>query len=177
MSAEFPFGIDDAKVTAWTAGVLGATKTDVLGVTAMSVSTESTTVEHRGDNELKVSRKSNKTVAGSVAQAAHQTGTLAVIGDGATVSTGSSPNVITTYTEPAAMPAKNYQIEAQANDGEGGAARITVYKARTSSGPSFDWSIEAFSTPGFDYDAQPTLISSVSVFYALAQYQTAVVIS
>lgn len=177
MSAEYPFGIDDAKVTAWAAGVLGGTKTDVLGVTALSVSTDSTTVEHRGDNELKVSRKSNKTVSGSVAQAAHQSAALAVIGDGASVSTGSAPNVVVTYTEPAAMPAKNYQIEAQAADADGGAARITVYKARTSSGPGFDWSIEAFSNPGWDYDAQPTLISSLSVFYALAQYQTAVVIS
>lgn len=174
MSGEYPFGIDDAKVTAWNGATLGSTKVDVLGVTALSVNTESTTIEHRGDNQQMISRKSAKTVSGSVAQAAHQNAAIAVYGDGAVVSTGTTPNVVSTYTEPAAMPGKRYQIEAQAAGGNGDAARITVFKGSTSSGPSFDWSIESFSNPGWDYDALATTVSSTSVFYKLEQYETAV---
>lgn len=168
---EYPFGIDDAKVTGWTGGAVGTAKVDVLGVTAISVNTESTSVEHRGDNQQLVNRKSGKTTSGSVAQAAHQGAALAVVGDGATSTDGTTPNLVTTYLEPATSTGAPYQIEAQASDGEG-AARLTVFKATTSSGPSFDWSIEAFSNPGWDYDATATDVEGTSAFYKLEQYET-----
>ena len=168
---QYPFGIDDAKVTGWTGDAVGTAKVDVLGVTALSVNTESTTVEHRGDNQQLVSRKSGKTVSGSVAQAAHQGETLAVVGDGVTTTTGVTPNLITSYVEPAVAIGVPYQIEGQAADGEG-AARITIAKAVTSSGPSFDWAIEAFSNPGWDYDANATDIEGVTGFYKLDQFET-----
>lgn len=171
MAGEYPFGIDDAKVTGWSGGSVGSTKVDVLGVTAISVNTESTSVEHRGDNQQLVSRKSGKTTSGSVAQAAHQAAALAVVGDGVSSTEGTTPSVVVTYMEPASATGNPYQIEAQASDGEG-AARLTVFKATTSSGPSFDWSIEAFSNPGWDYDANATDVSSESVFYKLEQYET-----
>lgn len=170
-SGQYPFGIDDAKVTGWSGGAVGTTKVDVLGVTAMSVSVDSTTVEHRGDNQQLVSRKSGKTATGSVAQAAHQAEAMAVVGDGVTTTTGSTPDVVVSYVEPAVAIGTPYQIEAQASDGEG-AARITVPKAVTSSGPSLDWAIEAFSNPGWDYDAQATDIDSVQGFYRLDQFET-----
>lgn len=175
-SGEYPFGIDDAKVTGWTGGAVGSTKVDVLGITAISVNTESTSVEARGDNEQKVTRKTGKTTSGSVAQAAHQAAALAVVGDGVTSTDGTTPNVVTTYIEPASSDGIPYQIEAQASDGEG-AARLTVFKAVTSSGPSFDWSLEAFSTPGWDYDANATDVDNTSVFYKLEQYETEAAIS
>lgn len=175
-SGQYPFGIDDAKVTGWTGGAVGTAKVDVLGVTAMSISVESTSVEHRGDNQQLISRKSGKTGSGSVAQAAHQAEAMAVVGDGVTTSTGSTPAIIVSYVEPATAIGTPYQIEAQASDGEG-AARITVPRAVTSSGPSLDWAIEAFSNPGWDYDAQATDIDGVQGFYRLDQYETEVPIS
>lgn len=171
MVAEYPFGIDDAKVTGWSGGSVGNTKVDVLGVTAMSINIASTSVEHRGDNQQLVTRKSGKTASGSVAQAAHQAETLAVVGDGVTTTTGTTPSVVTTYVEPAAAIGTPYQIEAQASDGAG-AARITVPKAVTSSGPSLEWTLEAFSNPGWDYDAQSTTIAATAAFYKLEQYET-----
>lgn len=170
-SGQYPFGIDDAKVTGWTGNEVGSAKVDVLGVTAMSVSVDSTTVEHRGDNQQLVSRKSGKTATGSMAQAAHQAEAMAVVGDGVTTTSGSTPAVTVSYVEPAVAIGTPYQIEAQASDGEG-AARITVPKAVTSSGPSLDWSIEAFSNPGWDYDAQATDIDGVQGFYRLDQFET-----
>lgn len=175
-SGQYPFGIDDAKVTGWSGGTVGTTKVDVLGVTAMSINVESTTVEHRGDNQQLVSRKSGKTASGSVAQAAHQAEAMAVVGDGVTTSTGTTPAVVVSYVEPSVATGTPYQIEAQAADGDG-AARITVPKGVTSSGPSLDWSIEAFSNPGWDYDAQATTIGDVTGFYRLDQYETEVAIS
>lgn len=171
MAAEYPFGIDDAKVTGWVGNAVGTTKVDVLGVTAISVSVESTSVEHRGDNQQLVSRKSGKTASGSVAQAAHQAAILAAVGDGVTESTGVTPNIVVSYVEPAVATGNPYQIEAQAADGNG-AARITVPKAVTSSGPSLDWAIEAFSNPGWDYDAQATMIGTVQGFYQFQQFET-----
>lgn len=170
-SGQYPFGIDDAKVTGWSGGSVGSTKVDVLGVTAMSVSVDSTTVEHRGDNQQLVSRKSGKTATGSMAQAAHQAEAMAVVGDGVTTTSGTTPAVVVSYVEPAVAVGTPYQIEAQASDGEG-AARITVPKAVTSSGPSLDWAIEAFSNPGWDYDAQATDIDGVQGFYRLDQFET-----
>lgn len=175
MAGEYPFGIDDGKVTGYTGGAVGTTRTDILGITAISVNVESTSVEHRGDNQQLVSRKSGKTASGSVAQAAHQASALAVVGDGVTESTGVTPNIVVTYVEPATAIGIPYRIEAQASDGEG-AARITVPKAVTSSGPSLDWAIEAFSNPGWDYDAQKTDIGGVDGFYQLQQFETEVAI-
>lgn len=170
-SGQYPFGIDDAKVTGWSGNDVGSAKVDVLGVTAMSVSVDSTTVEHRGDNQQLVSRKSGKTATGSMAQAAHQAEAMAVVGDGVTTTSGTTPSVVVSYVEPAVAIGTPYQIEAQASDGEG-AARITVPKAVTSSGPSLDWAIEAFSNPGWDYDAQATDIDGVQGFYRLDQFET-----
>lgn len=152
MAGEYPFGIDDAKVTGRTAsGALATSKVDVLGVSALSFGVESDSVEHRGDNEAKRIRKSGKKVTGSVEAAATTLAVYAVVSDGAVVSSGISPNIITTYTEPDSSVGLSYQIEGQAADGVS-ATRVTVLNATTTGGPTWDWTEGEFSNPSWDYE-------------------------
>lgn len=172
MAGEYPFGIDDAKVTARNAaGVLSATKVDVLGVSALSFGIESDSVEHRGDNEAKRIRKSGKKVTGTLEAAATVLAVLAATSDGAVVSSGVSPNVITTYTEPGNSVGLAYQIEAQAADGAG-AQRVTILNATTTGGPTFDWAEGEFTNPSIDYEGTPF---SGNLF-KIEQYETAAAI-
>lgn len=152
MAGEYQFGIDDGKVTGRDGdGALSATKVDVLGISSISMGIESDSVEHRGDNETKRIRKTGKKVTGSIEQAATNLATYAVISDGVVTTSGTAPDLVTTYTEPSTSPGKTYQIEAQAADIDG-ATRFTVLNASTSGGPTFEWSEGEFSNPSWDYE-------------------------
>lgn len=169
MHAEYPFGVDDAKLTAFEGDDLGTVKVDVLGVRAISVQLESETVEHRGDQMTVRTRRSGKKVTGSVEMAAHHQATMAVAGDGEVTTTGTTPAIVSVYTEPDVSVGKEYQIEAQASDGLE-AARITVMRATTSTGPSLSWTIDQFSSPTFDYEGK----GFGGALYKLEQFETAV---
>lgn len=169
MAGEYQFGIDDAKVAARDgAGVIG-TRVDVLGVSSFSLNVEADSVEHRGDNEAKRIRKTGKKVSGSVAQAATHLATLAVIGDGEVTTTGTTPAIVTTYTEPPTALGLPYQIEVQAADIDG-ATRFTVPNAQTTGGPNFDMGEGAFTNPGWDYEGT----GYEDVLFKIEQFETEV---
>lgn len=175
MAGEYQFGIDDAKVTRREAGGdLAATKVDVLGVSSISFGIESDSVEHRGDNETKRIRKTGKKVTGSVEQAATNLPTYAVVGDGVVTTSGTTPDTVTTYTEPASSAGGTYQIEAQAADIDG-STRFTVFNATTTGGPNFEWSEGEFSNPSWDYEGSgftPSESGAVSSLFKIDQYET-----
>lgn len=168
MAGEYQFGIDDAKVTARdAAGALDPTKVDVLGVSSISFTIESDSVEHRGDNRALRIRKTGKKVTGSVEQAATNLPTYAVVSDGVVTTSGVAPDVVTTYEEPSTSPGKTYQIEAQAAD-INGATRFTVMNASTTGGPNFEWSEGEFSNPSWDYEG----IDYEGNLFTITQYET-----
>lgn len=173
MASEYQFGIDDGKVTSRGAdGTLSATKVDVLGVSSFSMGIESDSVEHRGDNKALRIRKTGKKVSGSVEQAATNLPTLAVVSDGVVATTGVTPNVITTYTEPSSSAGLTYQIEMQAADVDG-ATRFVVLNATTTGGPTFEWSEGEFSNPSFDYEGS----DYEGDLFEIKQYETEVAIA
>lgn len=172
-----PFGIDDLRVSSRTsAGALAATKMDIHGATAISISTESDTQEARGDNVAIRKQRSGKTASGSIGFLQHDPAILAVLGDGATTTTGTTPAVVTTYVEPEKPGSKKYQIEAQSYDGTA-ATRLTVYNATTTGGPNFDWSTDSYSEPGVDYEASGFLDGSILALYKVEVFETATAFS
>lgn len=169
MASEYQFGIDDMKVTAWEAAALAATSVDVLGVSSFSLSLEGDSVEHRGDNMSLRVRKTGKRATGSIEQAATNLAAYAVVADGAVVTTGTGPTAVATYTEPTAIGAKQYQIQAQAADVDG-STRFTILRAQTTAGPNFEWAEGEFSNPGWDYEAS----NENDNLFTIAQYVTEV---
>lgn len=167
MASEYQFGIDDAKVTAFAGAVVGTTKVDVLGIDSFSFGIESDSVETRGDNKSLRIRKSGKKVTGSMEQAATNLATYAVISDGETETAGVTPDVITTYTETSTAAGIPYQIEVQAADIDG-ATRVTILKASTVSGPTFEWAEGAFSNPGWDFEG----VDLGGSLFKIEQYET-----
>lgn len=151
MAGEFQFGIDDAKAANVAADGTVGPKTDILGVSSLSMGVESDSVEHRGDNTSLRIRKTGKRVTGSVEQAATQIAAYAIVSDGSTLSSGVAPNIIVTYSEPSSSKGKTYQLEAQAAD-VSGATRFTILKATTTGGPNFEWAEGEFSNPSWDYE-------------------------
>ena len=170
MIGDIPFGIDEAYIEARDGtGALSGTEVEVLGATSISFNTDSDVQEARGSNALQRVRRGNKSVSGSLGSLSHNPTMWAIFGDGATSTTGTTPAQVTTYTEPAQVGDKHYQITAQAYDGAA-AVRVAVLDVITTSGPGIDWSTDAYSEPSIDFQAQP----SAGSFFTLAQYETGV---
>lgn len=172
-NSNYQFGIDDGKVTKEEAnGSLASSSVDILAIKTFSITNESETVSQTGDNKTVRTRRTGKNANGSVSQGATDLPVYAVVGDGVVTTTGTTPNVVTTYTEPDKSPGRRYQLQVQAADIDG-ATRITVPRAVTTAGPSFEWNESAFSDPSWDYEAQ----TNASNLFTIAQYETEVALT
>ncbi|MGI8547758.1 MAG: hypothetical protein ACR2M1_10540 [Gemmatimonadaceae bacterium] len=171
-----PFGVDDLKVSARTAGgALAATKQDIFGATEISAAVDSKVEEARGDNLGVRKSRSGKKVAGTVKMLQHDPAILAIVGEGATSAAGVSPNTITSYLEPEAPGQKTYQIEAQSFDGLS-ATRLTIFNASTIKGPNFNWKTDGYSEPSFDYEGSGLLNGGIVALYKVEVFATGVVL-
>lgn len=167
-----PFGIDDLKASARNAdGTLASVKQDIFGATSIDINTESDTQEARGDNRSRRKSRSNKMISGSVGLLQHDPAIYAVVGDGATATTGISPDAITTYEEPEAPGQNYYLLEAQAWDGTA-ATRLSVLNATTTSGPNIGWSTDSYSEPTFDFEGIGFGETGSEMLFTIAVYET-----
>jgi hypothetical protein len=152
VTARYPFGIDDAKITRIGAGgVLSTTKVDLLGVKSFSYEIESDTAEATGDNKVLTSRRYGKRATGDLEWQASDPAVQAVLSDGVMVASGVSPSETITYEEPSTALASRYQIEVQASADDGGAYRVTILNANTDSGPGQEMTEGDYSAPSASY--------------------------
>lgn len=152
MAVNVDFGIDDLKIGIFAGATPPTTLIDVPA-RALSLDTESDSEDFEADNKIIATRRYNKKATGSLESAVTDPATLAFLGSGAVVNTGTAGNTATTYTETNVSTSRNIAIVARALAGDGSVLEITVFKALITSGPNFDWSTGSFSGVTADWES------------------------
>ncbi len=174
VTAQVPFGIDDLAVYTLSSTDVVGTKVDVPGSRTLEFTLEFDTEELRGDNQLLHTQSFGKRVTGSLEAAQYDTSALAAItGAAVPALTGTTPNQILTYTEPSAIANRYVQIVGQATAVDGGAFRVTIFKAKLTGGPSINMAEGSFSTPTLDF----TGVAKAGNLFRIEQYETGVAIA
>lgn len=169
-------GINDLGLYPLTGDTPGS-KTDLVGVKAFSVSVTSDSDEQRGDDAVLMVVQENKSLDITVSSAYANPVALGVVTGNAAVTSGSTPNQIITFSDPAAPNTSYVQIAGQAlgRDANGSALRITVLKAQLTEGPNWDLSEGAWLEPEMTFVGVGR--GSPSYLYTAASYETLVALA
>ena len=152
MPAEIARGIQDVKVYVLTGETPGSA-VDFPGVQALEWSVESDSEELRGDNEVIAVVRSAKTVTGTLRGARMNLAATAALVGGTVATSGVTPDEITSLEESSAAANRYVQIVGQTPGVDGGAYRVTIYKALVTGGPNESLSEGEWNTPEFEFSA------------------------
>lgn len=132
-------GINDLRFALLTADTPCA-NTDYAGVKSLSVSTTSDSDSQSGDDAVLMTVQENKQLDISTSAAYANPSALGVVTGYTPVTSGTTPNRIITWKDPASPNTAYVQITAQAKgrDASGSALRLTVLKAQLVEGPNWD---------------------------------------
>jgi hypothetical protein len=168
-------GIEDCKVALLTGDVPGA-NTDFVGVKALSVEVSADSDEQRGDDAVLMVVQENKTLDITLSAAYANLAALGVLTGSVPTTSGSTPNQITTWQDPAAANTAYAQITAQARgrDTNNSALRMTVLKAQMTGGPNWDFEEGSWMEPELTFTGVGR--GSPAYLYSLAAYETRVAI-
>lgn len=169
-------GINDLRIAPLTADTPGS-NTDVAGIKTYSVSVTSDSDEQTGDDATIMVVQENKQLDVTFSSAYANPVAAGIISGNAAVTSGSTPNAIITFSDPAAPNTAYVQITGQAlgRDANGSALRLTVLKAQLTEGPNFDLSAGDWLEPEWTFVGVGR--GSPSYLYTLASYETAVALT
>lgn len=166
-------GIRDAKVALLTGDVPGA-NTDIVGIKGLTAEVTADTDEQRGDDAVVMVVQENKALEVTINSAYANLAALGVFTGYTPVLSGTTPNQILTWKDPAAPNTRYVQIIGQAvgRDTNNSALRLSILKAQLTGGPNWDFSEGAWLEP----ELQLTGVGrgDPSYLYELAAYETLV---
>lgn len=174
--AQIPRGIKDFKVALLTNDAPGA-NTDVLGIKGYSVEVSSDSDSQTGDDTTLAVVQENKTLDVTVTAAATNPDAMGIMSGFTPTTSGTTPNQIIVYKEPAIANTRYVQLIGQAagRDATGSATRLTVLKAQLTGGPNLDFSDGEWMEPEFSLTGVGR--GSPSYLFDLSHYETEVALT
>jgi len=169
-------GIADCKVALLTGDVPG-TNTDIVGIKSLVAEVTSDSDQQRGDDAVLMVVQENKALEVTLSSAYANLASLGVFTGYSPIASGSTPNVVTTWKDPAAPNTAYVQVVGQAKgrDANNSALRLTLLKLQLTGGPDWDLSEGAWLEP------ELTLVGvgrgSPSYLYEVAAYETLVALT
>lgn len=169
-------GINDLRWAPLTADTPGS-NTDVAGVKSFSVSVASDSDEQTGDDATLMIVQENKTLDITVSSAYANPVASGIAAGNAAVTSGTTPNQIITFSDPAAPNTAYLQITGQAlgRDSNGSALRLTALKCQMVEGPNWDLSDGDWLEPEWSFTGVGR--GSPGYLYAIASYETLVALT
>ncbi len=169
-------GIEDLKFRLLTGDTPGAS-TDVVGVKGLTVEVSSDSDEQSGDDAVLMIVQENKTLDITVTAAMANLAALGVATGYTPITSGTTPNQIITWKDPAASNTAYIEIAGQARgrDANNSALRMTVLKAQLVGGPNWDFAEGAWMEPELQFRGVGR--GSPSYLYDLAAYETKVALT
>lgn len=151
--AEIARGLADLQVAPLTGGTVGAW-VDVPGARSLSFNTESESDELEGDNEVIAKVRNAPSLSGSIELGRINLAALAVILGGSVETSGVAPATVTKLNQSGSVDMTFFTIAGQAPgvDTAGSAYRVTIPKALATSGPDETMEVNAWNTPGIDFE-------------------------
>ena len=131
------FGIDAAQITPINPDGTPGTAVAVM-LAGFSFNTESDSSDYSANNTTIDTRRYNKRVTGSIEVGDAQPANVALLGDGAAVVTGTTPNTTITYSEPTAISDDKSTIAARSWGGDGSVVERAVLAVKITGGPGID---------------------------------------
>jgi hypothetical protein len=175
-----PFGARDTKVTGYTtaaATTLNGSSVDQPNARTISFSEAEDFEELRGDDKVVAIRGLGATVewemeAGGISIPAYKE-----MNGGATVTSGTTPNQVTTYTKKVTDQRPYFKAEGQAISDSGGDFHVVLYKARASGSMEGELSDGNFWLTSSSGRALPsTLTGEIDTLYKFILNETATAI-
>lgn len=161
------YAVDDAKIAPMTADPSGGTTTygslvDVPGIKAVTLSGTVNTKSLRGDNTLLDSRSVLESLTLAVENAKMSLDVLPIILDGATVDSGTTPNMAATFDllgSDSAPPYFKFEAKTPADGADtiGGDLHIVLFKCTLAGLPDLGFAEEDYKTVGFSATCSPQL--------------------
>lgn len=169
-------GINDLRVAPLTGDTPGA-NTDVAGIKTFTLEVTSDSDEQRGDDALLMVVQENKALDITVGSAYANPVAAGIVTGSAAVTSGTTPNQVITFSDPAAPNTSYVQITGQAlgRDANGSALRLTALKAQLTEGPNWDLSEGSWLEPEWTFVGVGR--GAPSVLYTAASYETLVALS
>jgi hypothetical protein len=169
-------GINDLRIAPLTADTPGSS-TDVAGIKTFSTSVTSDSDEQVGDDATIMVVQENKALDITFSSAYANPVAAGIMSGNAAVTSGTTPNRVITFSDPAAPNTSYIQITGQAlgRDSNGSALRLTVLKAQLTEGPNFDMSAGDWLEPEWTFVGIGR--GAPSYLYTLASYETAVALT
>ena len=169
-------GIRSLHVGLLTGDVPGA-YTQFLGVKSLTVEVTADSDEQRGDDAVLMVVQENKALDITYSSAYANLAGLGVVTGYTPITSGTTPNQIITWKDPAAPNTSYVQIVGQAagRDANNSAMRLTVLKAQLTEGPNWDLSEGAWLEPELSFTGVGR--GSPAYLYEVAAYETMVAVS
>lgn len=143
-----PYGLRDVKVTPIdSAGALG-TPVDLPNARTFSFEENEDFTELRGDDKVVANRGQGPTVSWELEGGGISLDAYAVLNGGSVVETGTTPNIVRTYTKLASESKPRFQAEGQAISEAGGDFHVLVYNCKATDGVSGELADGAFWLTG-----------------------------
>lgn len=179
------YAVEDAKIYEMTADPAGGSATygtaiDVPGIKEVTISGTVNSKELRGDNALLDARSVLKSLSATVSHAKISLSVLPVLLGGATVDSGSTPNMLATF-DLLGSDTPNYfklvaKTPADGADTIGGDVLITLHKCVVSGLPDIGFAEEDYRIVGFSAVCAP-LLATANKWMTIALRESAAVIS
>ncbi len=168
-------GITDLRVTTVTGDTPGGTHTDIVGVKGLSVQVSSDSDQQTGDDSVLYIVQANKVLDVNFSSANGNLAALAVLTNTTVTATGTTPNRVNAWSDPAVANTAYVQLvgQAQGRDATGSAMRVTVLKAQVVGGPNWDFSDDAWLEPEVDLQGVGRDVSGTKYLYKIENYETA----
>lgn len=175
-----PFGIRDTKVTAFTDSTnttLVGSSTDIPTGRTLSFSEAESYEELRGDDKVVALRGLGADVEWSLENGGISIPAYKVFNGGTTVTTGTTPAQVTTYTKKVTDVRPYFKAEGQSMSDSGGDFHCVLYKARASDNIEGELADGSFWLTKAGGRALPAnLTAKVDVLYDFVLNETAVAI-
>jgi hypothetical protein len=169
-------GIADAKVAVLTGDSPGA-NTDIVGVKSLVAEVTADSDEQRGDDAVLMVVQENKSLEVTLSSAYANLAALGVFTGYAPIASGTTPNVITTWKDPAAPNTSYVQVigQARGRDANNSALRLTLLKLQMTGGPNWDMGEGAWLEPELTLTGVGR--GTPSYLYEVAAYETLVALT
>lgn len=174
-----PYGLRDTKITPYTTAAATAlgTGTDDPNARSMSFSETEEFEELRGDDKLVAIRGKGAQVEWEMEHGGISIPAYKNMNGGATVTTGTTPNQVTTYTKKGADSRPYFKGEGQAMSDLGGDFHTVLYKCRASNNLEGELADGTFWLTGASGVTLPaTLVGEEDTLYKFVLNETAAAI-
>ncbi|CAA9223495.1 MAG: hypothetical protein AVDCRST_MAG93-554 [uncultured Chloroflexia bacterium] len=164
-------GIEDVKVALLVGNTPGAFS-DFVGVKGLSAEVTSDSDEQKGDDEVIMIVQENKSLDITLTSALANLAVLGLLSGVVPVSSGTTPNQVITWKDPAAASTAYVEIVGQGKgrDANNSALRMRILKAQLTGGPNWDFSEGAWLEPELTFTGIGR--GSPSYLYEMSAYET-----